>query len=222
MLTNSNGGEGKDNKDSQQLIKLIKDTCFEQFYELAAKEGIECQQPVIVKTVASDGGSATIAFPSDPTYATKIYFTNCTGSKLVSGQKVYLHHNFDNPSQGWLVSNQNNYKIGGITNVLSGYQVSATVRQVGNLVSVFMLIFNNTKIGSGSLKLCTITGVDFPYGGVQIGAYPSTASAAMYGYIRGTYHASLGEGDAGDVVLTVDNPTSVTFYAASANFSYII
>jgi hypothetical protein len=39
MLKNANGGEGTNNKDSQQLIKLIKDTGFEQFYELAAKEG---------------------------------------------------------------------------------------------------------------------------------------------------------------------------------------
>jgi hypothetical protein len=133
---------------------------------LRQKKEIECQQPVIVKTVASDGGSATIAFPSDPTYETKIYFTNCTGTKLVSGQKVYLHHNFDNPSQGWLVSNQiSSYAAGTVSDIRTGATLTDTfVKQVGNIVCVGTIatFYPVIKDTAWSFSLAKIGGVVLP------------------------------------------------------------
>jgi hypothetical protein len=234
MLKNANGGEGINNKDSQQLIKLIKDTGFEQFYDLSSREQIICQQPVIVKTVAADSGSATVAFPSDPTYETKIYFTNCTGASLTTNQKVYLQHKFDNPSQGWLVSNNSTYKIGSLTNFSSAYSATTSVvRQVGNMVEISASITTGESAAfpdNQYARICTLSGVSIPQGynagvvPIVGGSFGSTvtsvfADATLQGTPSNTYFT------AGDLYIFTrilgktsgDGVTSVNF-----NLVYIV
>lgn len=182
MLKNNNGGDGTNNKDSGQLIKLIKDTGFEQFYELGAKEQIVCQQPVIVGTVASDGASATVAFPSDPTFFTKLYFANCTGRKLISGQKVYLNHKFDNPSQGWLTVNEASIQYGTITTSYSLMTPAGTaVTQKGNQISLNFGINNSAGWGlSQWVSVGSIADVSLPSTNVYIPVLMTDLASSFY------------------------------------------
>ena len=214
--------DNKNNSDSQSLIKLIKNTGYEQFYELGSKEQIICQQPVIVGTVSSDGGKATIAFPSDPTYFTTLQFENCTGTKLEKGKKVYLQHKFDNPSQGWLVSNAANYAIGSVTNIPSGVTWgNLNVRQVGNIVSVESAIrlstpiTNNNTSGNISkfMTLGYLSGVGLPVS--TLVNFVGVPDAGM-----GTIKGQLGTYGRIDCVITVLFGNSVSGFWF--NFVYIL
>ena len=95
-----------DNSDAKILNSLIYDISKKTFDELAKNNFLYCRRAVIVKTVAIDNSSATIAFPISPNVESSIYYKNRTGTNLKTGQKVYLMYSYSNIDQGWLETNK--------------------------------------------------------------------------------------------------------------------
>ena len=179
----------KDVNSANGLLSLVQTTMFEQFYELAKKESIGCFEPVIVKKVATDGNSAQISFPTDPTVISSYYYPNRTGYKLAVGNKVYLEHKIDDQSQGWLISSKyiSPCALEDLT-ITSQYtiQSGSYAKKMGNIVFINIDVFNSGGFSYASTyRIADISGIKIATQGECFGAnannqFPSGSVRCFY------------------------------------------
>lgn len=90
---------------AQAFMQIFEEVSQKKFEELARKNNMYCRKPVIVYSVTQDNKYAKIRFPESPSQHSEVLYTNRTGRRLKSNDKVYLMYTFGNPSQGWLEDN---------------------------------------------------------------------------------------------------------------------
>lgn len=177
-----------DNSDAKILNSLIYDISKKTFDELAKNNFLYCRRAVIVKTVAIDNSSATIAFPISPNVESSIYYKNRTGTNLKTGQKVYLMYSYSNIDQGWLETNKTfqltgSGSVGGESYVLP---VASATELGGIKVGYGLQIDKNTGVLSVDEIIAKIP-IASPntLGGIKVGSGLEIASDGTLNVIGG-------------------------------------